>query len=498
MPYLKKSFPYFLFLLVFLSLLSPSISTAVPDFYFHDNYISGYSPFSVPTSLSLDNSGYWEEYSPIQDNLGFVTSYNNLFMNGSSPVSAVPSYDMDLYIGKKSYIQPGEAIVIYSSSGQMSDNRIVMSSDDMFALPLGTTAPSLFDMNNIRMGDYIGSNALYNKVDNNYNLIEVPYNWNNSNLVKPFYLRGVSGYNSGSNMFMSYFLEELSPYPYSIVYLLINYGDSPSYIYWQNYMGVSTINLEGIPYNNISYDIVTSNTYVSASSSISSDSNYIYVVPHIDGNFDLYSFVHSNSSASQYYTFLSNYDVNLDFDFSTLGDVGNFSGYVSVSANFTGSANTRKVQSSFILTDLPASSGLVPIFIHQYNATRYINGKAIYIYDGYVSVQNYEELIALLKENGIGQNDLTRVIELLEEINSGGATGEQIKELMDIIENQHQQILNNLDTGQINSAFDQYKYLLDFSSSLHWIVTANNALFEYFIGFVVLCALLITIQRIMR
>lgn len=474
------------------TLLLLSNSLAVPDFYYYDNFTAGMSPYSVPTSLDLDNSGYWEDYSPIQDWLGFVTSYDNISMSGATPVSAVPAYDMDIYIGKMCYIPAGQAVVVYSGSGQMADNRIItMSNSSMFALPLGTTSPTNFSLTASNNGQYYGSNAFYS--DTNSTLLEVPYNWTKTNLSDEIYMLGIDS-SVINQLPMSH--EGYSPYQYSNVYLVVNYGNSDGYVYWNGYAG-SRYNFTGIPYNDISWDVVTSNTYVNTNSNVSKSGNYIYAVPHINGDFDLYSYVHSNTETSEYYTYLSNYDINLDFDFSSFTAKNNYAGFFPITMNAIGSSFSRRVFMTSELTNLPASSGLVPIFIHQYNATRYIDGKAIYIYDGYINVQNYEELVALLKENGYS-GDLARVIQLLDEINTGGDTGAAAKELMNILENYHQQIQNNANFGNSTGVFDTYKNILEFTEDMHWLVTANNALFEYFAGFIMLCAMFLFLGRVMR
>lgn len=477
------------FVLPFFCLLI-NVTYAVPDFYYYDNFIAGMSPYSVPTSLELDNSGYWEDYSPIQDNLGFVTSYDNVSMNGATPVSAVPSYDMDMYIGKNCYIAPGEAVVVYSGSGQTADNRIIMmNGSEMFALPLGTTSPTNYRLDGAQQGLYYGSNALFSNTSDT--LLEVPYNWTKTDFPSSLYVKGLDS-SLARQLPMSF--EAYSPYQYSNVYLVVNYGSSNGYVYWNGYGGAN-YNFEGIPYNKISWDIVTSNTYVNTGTS--NADNFIYLIPHINGDFDLYSYTHPNTDTSEYYTYLSNYDNKITIDFSNFTASNNYTGFYPVTFNANGYSSTRKVYSSTQLTNLPASSGLVPIFIHQYNATRYIDGKAIYIYDGYINVQNYEELVALLKENGYS-GDLARVIQLLDEINSGGESGDAVKELMNVLEGYHQQIQNNANFGNATGVFETYKNILEFTEDMHWLVTANNALFEYFAGFIMLCAMFLFLGRVMR
>lgn len=479
-----------LFVLPLFCLLT-GISSAVPDFYYYDNFMAGMSPFSVPTSIELDNSGYWEDYSPIQDNLGFVTSYDNVSMSGATPTSAVPSYDMDWYIGKKLMLPPGEAIVIYSSSGQHSDNNIYIEGSNIFALPLGTTSPANLSLDYGDTALKYGSNALYS--DTEGTLTEVPYVYQASQLPSSPYLNGIL---SETNHWLPMSFKSSSPYKYSMVYLLINFGDEAKGVFWNGYSGTDEI-VSGISYKSISWAYVTNNTYVSTSTS--SSGNYFYFVPHINADFDVYSFTHSNAELSEYYNYTSNYDYKItNLDFSNYVAKNTSSVYIPVTfGKGNGTYGGRKIYFNTELTNIPASSGLVPIFIHQYNATRYIDGKAIYIYDGYINVQNYDELVALLKENGYS-GDLARVIQLLDEINSGGENGDAVKELMNVLEAYHQQIQNNANFKGATGVFDTYKNILEFTSDMHWLVTANNALFEYFAGFIMLCCMFLFLSRVMR
>ena len=84
-----------LFLTIFCGtlLFVPSISSAVPDYYSYYNFLTGISPFSVPTSTDISSDGIWEDYSPIQSNLGFVTSFSTRDMVGNA--GAVPVFDID-------------------------------------------------------------------------------------------------------------------------------------------------------------------------------------------------------------------------------------------------------------------------------------------------------------------------------------------------------------------------------------------------------------------
>lgn len=143
---------------------------------------------------------------------------------------------------------------------------------------------------------------------------------------------------------------------------------------------------------------------------------------------------------------------------------------------------------------------LYPVFLDS-SFFQALFPKALYIRNGYIDITNYDTLVDKLIEAGIGGGDLSQVVALLEEINSGGDTGEAVSELMNILDNYHDNIVGTGDTDWniINNQYDLYKSLLDFSGeTIHWIVTANNALFNYFSGFIILCAFFIIIDRIIR
>ena len=89
-----------IFLMAFIGLVFPCLSFASPDFYYYNNFLTGQSPFPVPSSVDLEADGTWEVYNPVQDNIGVVTSFSKEFMQGAPIPSAVPAYNLDLYVGK--------------------------------------------------------------------------------------------------------------------------------------------------------------------------------------------------------------------------------------------------------------------------------------------------------------------------------------------------------------------------------------------------------------
>lgn len=61
-----------------------------------------------------------------------------------------------------------------------------------------------------------------------------------------------------------------------------------------------------------------------------------------------------------------------------------------------------------------------------------------------------------------------------------------------------QTIVNNADFSNISDAFEQFKDLFSFNENMQWLVIANNKLSNYFLGFLVMCCLFITLGRILR
>lgn len=471
-------------LMAFIGLVFPCLSFASPDFYYYNNFLTGQSPFSVPSSVDLEADGTWEVYNPVQDNIGVVTSFSKEFMQGAPIPSAVPAYNLDLYVGNSISVPAGQAVVVYSETSESTSGRFYLSK----ALPcmaLGTTRATYQSSTALSFP----TNVLYGS---DYNAIPFPLQWTNANFPDTYYV-GVTNFTQLIELDNS-----KSPYGYTTVYLILNYTDSSVNV--KNAIGdfSNTVEVSGVPINDIDWIGFTSGT---GSNVTDSNNNYMYLMPFIKGDLDIYTFTHSQgSSNSSMYYFLSNYSLKLNFDFSNMIKTSNWAkSYIPVTINNAFGINSASSQyGNYSLTSFPASNVLAPIFLHQLNATPYIYNKAIYVYDGYIDITNYEELVRLLKENGVGSSDLSRIERLLEEINSGGATGAEVKELIDVLENYHQQLVNNADFGSVTNVFESYKNLLDFSDDMHWLITANNALFGYFTGFILMCAMFLILSRIMR
>lgn len=482
----------FLFVLLSFCLLT-NISFALPDFYAYQNFYLGQSPYSIASmEPDLDN-GYFEEYNPVQNFIGFVSSFSDKSMSGASPSSAVPSYDMDLYVGKNLGIQPGEAIVVYSGSGEYDS--YFMQTGGCYSLFLGTTSVVPLDFTQGSFGTgtnyQLYSDSFVRTSDKFFNYTNYfSTNWTSTDKYTTWsseqYLRGFYMQKTNQN----YNVNTL--YSFSRVFLVYNPTNSVKYVYVSGYSGPS-VNVEGISFNNIKWIVSNQATTKTIDKNSVITGNVSYLIPFIKGDFDLYSLQWSNNGNSVYYMYGTHFPFSVTFDFSSAVSSGTFT--VKSDLNFSPSFNKKQI---FVeLSSLSLGNGYAPIFLHQYNATRYIDGKAIYIYDGYISIQNYDELISKLKENGVGSTDLSRVLELLDEINSGGATGAEVKELIDTIENLENDIFSNLDTTDFFSSWDTYKSLLDFSS-LNWLIVSNNRMFEIFAGIIVLAVIFITCDRVMR
>lgn len=61
-----------------------------------------------------------------------------------------------------------------------------------------------------------------------------------------------------------------------------------------------------------------------------------------------------------------------------------------------------------------------------------------------------------------------------------------------------QTIIDNADFEGFSNIFNEHKDLFSFTESMHWLIVANNELSNYFLGFIVLCALFLTLSRILK
>lgn len=498
-----------------------SFSSAYPDLYYYNNFLTGQSPYTVTPNdfSSFEDTHHWEMYYPsyldssATQYSGIVTSFDTTFMSGDTIPSAVPGYDLDKLVGRSFVLPAGNAVVLYSGSGELTTSNntspSIGSSSNIVGVILGTTAPTANDYS-----PYVSSNYYYG----------FPHNMitdSNGNIEHMALPDVASSYVTSENLTYRYYNrfqlnnyfnaasgrggEMISPYSWSYVWLLYNNNSFDVTISLVNWSGPA-ISVDSIPFSNISW-IRTIYGYSTNNTGAPSSSNYVfgYILPHINADIDIYSKVFEMTSG-EYFGFLTYFNRKLTFNGewgpspSTTDSNHVYNSHIEYSVS-GGVVYRNSVFVPTSLLDTINNYNNLPIFIHTWNAQRSQYPYAISVKDGYISIDNYEELIDLLESSGF-TGDLARVIALLEEINTGGETGAAAKELMDILEQYHVVIVETADDDFdtiYQFGWTQWKHLLDFSgSTIHWIVIANNALFNYFSGFIVLCAFFLVIDRIMR
>lgn len=479
-----------------------STALAYPDMYFFDNFLAGSSPYIVDTSnYKLGSNGLWEKYIPplgvttdSDIKSGIVTSFNHEFMIGTSPKTAVPSVNLSSIGAGRVELQPGCAVVVYSD-GDLSNAYFTAS---LTGIPLGFTSPSDYcvdDYNNVGQARAIKyMNTLLKSDGISFQDVPIGFYSDFNTLLQSSSVSCWSSY----GIVLSPQLENVnyaySPYPdCSVVWLLINRSDSVVYVH-ANMGSGPIIDIDDIPYNAIKWVALSSgNTNITSSTSVVSGRK-AFMIPHIDGKIDLYSPLFDELVSASNYAFTYSYNISATLDFSSTNGEGLMSFHA---VSYVPNNSYFRLYSSIDLETVDGSK--IPIFLSS--AVRYIDSTAIMVNGGYISVNNYEELVALLKENGIGGVDLSRITQLLEEINSGGLTGEKAKALIDALEQSHQPIVDNGNTGwnSTKQMFETYKQLFDFSgSSLHWLVVANNALFNIFSGIIMMCCVFIIFSRVFK
>lgn len=493
-------FKLILCLLLLFPPLLLSNAFAYPDLYFYNNFLVGQSPFSVDETefTQLSESDMWEAYFPsvaddTDSNLvtGVVTTFNDKFMSGSTVPSSVPLVNVDTLVGRRWTLKPGQTQVLYSKSAEFT-TVYATNSGNLTTYVLGTTHPINYDSNDGYALKSDGS-PVYDTGSNNL----ASFNVFNSNFSKvqtndrSIRLRDYPPSNPQS---------AYSPYDWSYVVMVWNKGttDSILYLNYNEYNTAPEIEVSSIDINAVHWIVTLCHTLNNSSSSFARYS----VIPHIKGSINIYSFPYHtilNDSLEHNFAINTFYDQVYTITYSASADI--YHGFW----NFSGNTNLYQNKRSSVIIPisyLSASSEVnnIPIFLDE---SFFINlyAKALYIRNGYIDITNYDELITKLQEAGIGGGDLTQVIALLEQINSGGDTGQAVADLMNILDSYHDSIVGTGDNGwtTINNSFDLYKHLLDFSAdSIHWIVVANNALFNYFSGFLILCAFFLIIDRIMR
>lgn len=61
-----------------------------------------------------------------------------------------------------------------------------------------------------------------------------------------------------------------------------------------------------------------------------------------------------------------------------------------------------------------------------------------------------------------------------------------------------QTIVGNADFDGLSNSFENHKDLFSFTENMQWLIVANNKLSNYFLGFIIMCALFITLGRVLK
>lgn len=61
-----------------------------------------------------------------------------------------------------------------------------------------------------------------------------------------------------------------------------------------------------------------------------------------------------------------------------------------------------------------------------------------------------------------------------------------------------QTIVGNADFDGLSNSFENHKDLFSFTENMQWLIAANNKLSNYFLGFIIMCALFITLGRVLK
>ena len=482
-----------IFLIAFIGLVFPCLSLAIPENYFWNNYLVGSSFWSQ--GENSQNPSYIPDMT--QSNIYYpniygngVVSFNNQRMSGGADNTALNVLNLDYITGKKVTIAPGEMLVVNSFSGEASQLYVQGILKTVY---LGSSLPynALTSQREERLGAQITSSSSSYTSATTSEFVNY-YDIDNTNFLKNSI---IVKYNNVGDSALNLKTGGTNSQKYvgSSVYLLANTGTSNAYIS----LSSTTVDLTDLGEYQVEKNLVSQKIAYSLHSfnCVGYGNSTFVFLPNLNANIDIYFET-------------SNYNQYSDRNYFTIVGISNLVGNLSFNNNNSLGISVDKVGMMYTKNvikhsdvDTSKYADYAPIFINrlfgQYKYAVQING-------GYVDINNYDELIQKLKEAGFGSGggsssaDLQRIVSLLDDINSGGATGAEVQELIGILENYHQQMVNNADFGSVTNVFESYKNLLDFSDDMHWLITANNALFGYFAGFVMLCAMFLILNRIMR
>lgn len=466
-----------------------NVSHAIPENYFFTNFLIGSSFWSYSTNV--DRPNYYPSTTGSNIYSKGVVSFNNSKMLGDEYETALNVVNLDSTTGKKITIAPGEMLVVTSFSGQ-ADSLSIQGS--LNYVVLGSSIPYLYN----------GSGALANNdmIGPQIKTTSTSYLTASTSGFTTEYSRQSDSFLQATNM-IEYQTIVDSSLSLKTTFANQTYNSNGSFVYWlantssyNSYISLdsTTIDLSDLGEYSVEKDNITDPiTYSLHTFAISGNAPYV-LIPNLNANIDIYFDTTEYVAVSDSETYY-------------ISGISNILGYVSFNTKNTLAISCTTSDSMFTSSSITKAmmlqndySDYAPIFLNRlYGQYRY----AIQVNGGYISIDNYDELIEKLKEAGFGSSsggssDLTRVIELLEDINTGGETGEEVKELIGILEEYHHQLQNQANFGSATGIFDTYKNILEFTSDMHWLITANNALFEYFAGFIMMCAMFLFLSRVMR
>ncbi len=493
---MRKFFCSLCFLMFFFALSTTAL--AVPDVTAYNNFFSGVSVYTTAPS-SLETTSVHKGYYPLTSNEYYVNTYlvncfNNEFMSGSNPSTYVNGLNLDYITGKSVVVPSGNCLVVYSKSGQ---NPLLYIQGQCDYMHLGTTnlvsdVSSVYGdkknfSDNVAYSGFFSSGTKGNTFDRFPTTV--------TNVYLPF--KSVID----STLDLSKY-DNVNSCNYSMVYYIYNSSSSNLYLSTGSYVDLSEIpvyDFETTSFSDVSY-VFSYDNYSSSDSLEPSGSGISFYFPCINDNLDIYTLSYANrgrKNLSSYYNI--GYSSNVLLKNPSYYSTSSFKGY---KFDF----DISNIQYGYGSCKLPVNDtyfDYAPIFLNdlhgQYKYAVRVNG-------GYVDISNYDELIQKLKDAGFGSDggssaDLDRIISILDDINTGGVTGENAKALIDALEQSHQPIVDNGNTGwnSTKEMFEAYKQLFDFSgSSLHWIVVANNALFNIFSGIIMMCCVFIVFGRVFK
>ena len=457
----------FLFSLILCLSLLFSISYCAPNVYALNNFYSGSGMCFGPSNVnngSYDESA-WVWVTEPTPNTGtanrykdvcVVSSFSDVIMSGTTDITSVPLVDFDRNIGKILTIPSGTACVIYSRS----INDFVSTNGSLLYSVIGYDKPRPTGSTTGRLETTISTSG-------------------SSSGVGTLTLKTASSeFNYGNGAYI----------------FLYNPNSTERYVQVADYPSTGYVDITPTPIQDVQWVINTSTI---------NTTTVTYAIPHIKGVADIYVNVGSNLA------------INQDSNVSIKTYYGNT--FTSISSTtlktFWQYSLISTVTCRFLNTDISVAysnssggSGYYNYDYASYNGCPKFLNNTIYLFPYSVNLNNVQQLAkaiadALASQGGSGGDYdalLRQILSELQLANTGGTLGATVSAGIQALEQQHQTIIDSADFTDFSDSFDDFSYLFDFDNDMHWIITANNLLFGYFAGFIILCCLLLTISRIMR